>query len=139
MDNVLAMEYVGDGMEKVGGLMLLWKNSLEIDIKSFSINHIDTAMTEIESGKMWRASSVYGYPEITSTLETCDLIMSLSRDNELPWVCFRDFNMITAADEKRGGNDSNLTHMEAFHGILFMCNLVVVKFSSGNLYTWWNK
>ena len=77
MDNILVVDCVGDGKERAGGIILLGKNSLEIDIKSFSINHIDAVVTEIESGKVWRASSVYGYPETNRKLQTCDLMLKL--------------------------------------------------------------
>ena len=56
----------------------------------------------------------------------------------LPWVCFKNFNLVALTDEKRGGNPRNQSDVEAFREVLFRCNLFDMNYSD-NMFMWWNK
>ena len=45
-----------------GGLALLWRNSVQIDVDSSSLNHIDVIVDEGKENS-WRFTSIYGMPE----------------------------------------------------------------------------
>ena len=78
---------------RAGGLALLWRNSVQIDVYSPSLNHIDVI---VDKGKenSWRFTGVYGMPEASRKSETWDLLRNLHRKYSLPWLCTGDFNEI---------------------------------------------
>ena len=41
-------------IKKAGGLALLWRNSLQVDILSYSPGHIDAIVSEEQGRKKWR-------------------------------------------------------------------------------------
>ena len=45
-----------------GGLALLWRKDITVDIQSYSDRHIDAIVTE-GSGFKWRITGFYGNPE----------------------------------------------------------------------------
>ena len=87
---------------KAGGLALLWKNSIDIDVDLASLNHIDAI---INQGKVdaWRFTGIYGFPEAYRKPKTWELLRGLNQKFCLPWICFRDFNEILRGHEKLRG------------------------------------
>lgn len=59
----MAVDCHGEERERAGGLVLRWKNSLKVELKSPSLNHMDVVVIEIETEKIWRASGIYDFPE----------------------------------------------------------------------------
>ena len=59
-----------------GGLVLYWKNNVEIDIKSSSVNHIDVTVNK-NSGEPWCFTGFYSEPETHKRQESWDLLRSL--------------------------------------------------------------
>ena len=45
-----------------GGLALLWKKELKVDMQTFSDNHIDAIVDQGVSGHHWRITGFYGNP-----------------------------------------------------------------------------
>ncbi|KAL8517456.1 hypothetical protein ACS0TY_015628 [Phlomoides rotata] len=43
-----------------GGLGFLWKVDCQVMLKSFSFNHIDVEIGEVD---VWRLTGIYGFPE----------------------------------------------------------------------------
>ena len=76
-----------------GGLVLLWKNEIEVDVKSSSLNYIDVTINK-NSEKPWRFTGFYGEPDTHKRFESWDLLHSLHRRSSLPWLCAGDFNEI---------------------------------------------
>ena len=52
-----------------GGLVLFWKNGIEVDVESSSLNHID-AIVNRTSEKPWRFTGFYGEPETHRRFES---------------------------------------------------------------------
>ena len=48
-------------LEKVRGLLHLWRNDWDMSICSFSKGHIDSVVT-LANGESWRFTSFYGHP-----------------------------------------------------------------------------
>ncbi|KAK9198919.1 hypothetical protein WN944_014105 [Citrus x changshan-huyou] len=44
------------------GLALLWSVEIVVDIKSYSMHHID-AIVQADNGCYWRCRGIYGHPE----------------------------------------------------------------------------
>ena len=54
---------------RAGGLALFWKNSVDMEVDSTSLNHIDAI---INKGKAdaWRFTGIYGFPKVGRKAET---------------------------------------------------------------------
>ncbi|XP_050290338.1 uncharacterized protein LOC126728582 [Quercus robur] len=105
-------------VRRSGGLALLWKESLLVDVQTFSPRHIDVIVTE-DAGKMkWRFTGFYGNPETHKREESWSLLVSLSTRCDLPWVCMGDFNEICHRGEKTGGGERPEWQMSAFRSAI---------------------
>ena len=65
------------------GLVLFWKTSVEIDIESSFVNHIDATVNK-NSNDLWCFTGFYGEPETHKRQESWDLLRSLHGRNSLP-------------------------------------------------------
>ena len=83
-----------------GGLALLWKNTIKVDVLTYSPMHIDAIVTEEQGMKKWRFSGFYGHSKTRKGEESWKLLESLSHRSNLLWVCIGDFNEIMYAREK---------------------------------------
>lgn len=45
------------------GLAMLWRKDTNLDIKTYSPNHINATITEADSGFIWRITGFYGHPD----------------------------------------------------------------------------
>ena len=48
---------------KSGGVALFWTCDINLEIKSFSRNHIDAIVREADNNFLWRITGFYGHPE----------------------------------------------------------------------------
>lgn len=94
--------WVVDRVTRVGGQAFLWKNTIDIDVDSASLHHIDAI---IYKGKddAWQFIGVYGFPKSSRKEEMWEMIRGLNHKFHLPWICTRDFNEILRGHEKGGG------------------------------------
>lgn len=63
LSNVIYVSCVGTRNSRSGGLTCMWREGVEIDLASFSLNHMDLIIKIEESGRVWRASGIYGFPK----------------------------------------------------------------------------
>lgn len=127
------MHSVSCSTNKSGGLTFLWCNYVNVTILNSSNNMIDINVVDStynNHGHVWRGISLYGYPHFNKKILTCNMIINLAqRHNFNNWLMFGDFNLITKATEKNGGNpiDFNLTNTinEAFN----ICRLYDIGYS----------
>lgn len=59
---------IGNGLivpsrSQSGGVALLWTREVNLDINSFSGNHIDAIVRETKCNSMWRIIGFYGHSE----------------------------------------------------------------------------
>lgn len=132
---MLVVECHGEGRGRRGGLVLLW-NGLEVEIQSFSLNHIDAKVKDIVLGT-WRFTGIYGYPEDENMHKTGQLMYLLKNTEAHPWVCGGDFNLMTVSTEKKGGNGFNENEACMFREALQWCNLMDLGYV-GYDFTWSN-
>ena len=92
-------------VRRSGGLALLWKESLSVEVQTFSPRHIDVVITEENEKKKRRFTGFYGHPETSKRGESWSLLVNLSARSRLPWVCMGDFNEISHRGEKVGGGE----------------------------------
>ena len=84
-----------------GGLILLWKEELKVDIKTFSQNHIDAWVNGGEVG-WWHFMGFYGQSDTAKRHESWAKLKHLKRSSSLPWLVIGDFNEIMGLSEKEG-------------------------------------
>lgn len=84
-----------------GGLILLWRNGVDIQILSSSKNLIDTMVTHKRSS--FHASFIYGEPEVCKRRATWESFSQSFGDRTSPWFLTGDLNEIIENGEKSGG------------------------------------
>ena len=136
MKNVVAVDCVGEGRKRRGGVALLWGEEIDVSINNFSFNHIDAQITSDEQG-MWRFTGVYGHPEEDQKLKTGLLFEYLFKDQNEPWLCGGDFNLMMMSHEKQGGNDFRVNEAEILRKVVRDCNFEDLGYI-GHDYTWTN-
>ena len=88
---------------KGGGLAMLWKREVDLEIMGYSRSFIDAIITEQGSGFRWRITSFYGNLEAYRRKESREELAASNRKFQLPWLCYGDFNEIFSEEEKMRG------------------------------------
>ncbi|KAL5537575.1 hypothetical protein UlMin_045802 [Ulmus minor] len=131
--------YTRDCKGRKGGLMLLWKDTVSMEIMSSSPGHIDVVVSHDQ--RRWRFTGFYGDSRVDRRKFSWQLLLKLYSIQELshlPWLVGGDFNEILLDSEKQGGRPRALFHMGDFQSTLNSCGLK--DFScNGEQLTWSNK
>ncbi|KAA3487679.1 reverse transcriptase [Gossypium australe] len=69
----------------------------------YSRSHIDVEVEEENGAEVWRFTSFYGEPIEHNRMESWELLRTLQRGNNMPWLVAGDFNEIMFSFEKQGG------------------------------------
>ena len=85
-----------------GGLALLWRDNVDIDVQTSSPHHIDALINQ--NGVVWRFTGFYGHPETSRRGESWELMRRLHALLSLPWFLIGDFNEILHCDEYWGSS-----------------------------------
>ncbi|KAK8289007.1 hypothetical protein V6Z12_D07G162200 [Gossypium hirsutum] len=111
------------------GLAMLWKSKFDLNLTSFSLNHI---VMEVKDGMddFFFLTSIFGESETHVGSSSWNLTRSLARESRLPWLCFGDFNVITDVDEKWDKLERSEKQMEAFCEALEDSGLYVIGLRS---------
>lgn len=72
--NLFGVDYRG----RNGGLILLWKAIVQVEIQSYSNRHINVMVKTSSNGQEWKFTSFYGNPEVTKRKESWALLRHLS-------------------------------------------------------------
>ena len=124
-------------ISRSGGLALLWAREVDLEIKSYSKNHIDAVIKEHDSNFYWRITGFYGHLETYRRYESWQLLAFLNNQFQLPWLCLRDFNEILLINEKVGGATRTQQQMDGFRRVVNYCNFHDLGYC-GSDYTWSN-
>ncbi|XP_035546588.1 uncharacterized protein LOC118348634 [Juglans regia] len=133
-DGCLVIEPLG----KKGGLMLLWKQPLEVEVLNYSRWHINAWIKEVQGNDKWLLTGFYGQPETNLREETWSLLSSFKPQEDKGWCVIGDFNEIAAHDEKSGGKQKTERQMARFREVLEEGGLFDLGWK-GDKYTWSNK
>ena len=120
-----------------GSLALFWAADSNVDVLSFSDNHID-AIIDHGVDDAWWFTGFYGDPETINRENSWSMLKRLSTRFTLPWVCIGDFNEILYADEKQGWLDRPERQMLGFREALDFCRLKDLGYT-GYPFTWCNR
>lgn len=119
-----------------GGLALLWKQEVELEVLYSNHNIIDTKI-EFE-GESFFASFVYGDPDKTKRKGIWDQLCTLANSRESSWFLTGDFNEILNNSEKQGGSLRPEGSFGDFRALLSECDLYDVQ-HTGNPLSWRGK
>ncbi|XP_074323477.1 uncharacterized protein LOC141660391 [Apium graveolens] len=102
---------------KSGGITMFWKNAEKLNLLSMSRSHIDVVVKKLNLFS-WRLTGIYGEPERAQRHKTWELLRNLSRDANLPWCLFGDFNNVKSQVDKKGGHPYHNHLVEGFNACL---------------------
>jgi hypothetical protein len=125
-----------DCQGKSGGMVLWWKNGVNVSVRPWSQYYIDAAINF--NGQTWRFNGIYGEPRSDLRNKTWEVLRYLRSQDDLPWLCAGDFNEALFQHEQIGGNPRNQAQMTAFGDCLNDCCLTDLGFK-GYEYTWSNR
>lgn len=131
LDSLFTVDNVGFS----GGLAIVWKRELEVNIISHSANHIDITIKHSAKSPTWRFTGIYGSPARHRRKDTWELLKELSTNNSLPWMLMGDFNDILSPEEKLGGAQQPLWLMQGFREAIEFSGLRNFEFK-GYQFTW---
>ncbi|KAK2661255.1 hypothetical protein Ddye_007788 [Dipteronia dyeriana] len=120
-----------------GGLCLFWYSSIEVNLLSYSQDHIDVKIKR-DRGLWWRFTGFYGKPEHYQWKHSWTLLRRIAGMSNLPWICIGDFNEILWDNEKMGGCPKSWRKLAEFREALENCSLEDMGFAGPN-FTWSNK
>lgn len=132
MSNMVLKDCYG----KSGGLAMLWKKEINLELHNYSRYHIDVVVIE-RDGFKWRFTGLYGEPSKEKRWKTWKLLRILKEQLSLTWLCAGDFNEILYNHEKRGGPARAQNQMDNFRMALDDCELRDLGFV-GDKFTWRN-
>jgi endonuclease/exonuclease/phosphatase family metal-dependent hydrolase len=86
-----------------GQLVMMWKNEISLDSKSYSKYHKDVWIIETSSmTRTLRFTSFYGELAQTYRKESWQMLRFLQKEIDLPWLCAGDFNEVLFDHEHFG-------------------------------------
>ena len=117
-----------------GGLALLWKEDIGVDVFKFLDNQISVTVTESD-GFQWVLTSFYGWLETQDQYKSWALLSHICSLIDGAWMCIGDFNKMLNSSEKLSCRPVPPRQLDAFHAALERCNLVDLGFI-GYPFTW---
>ena len=116
-----------------GGLALLWKQEIELEVVFSCQNFIDTLIRA--EGKNFYATFLYGEPDRSKRKIIWNQLTAIGVSRVEPWFLTGDFNDIIESTEKQGGlerPDGSFTDLRSF---MSECDLFDLR-HSGNFLSW---
>ena len=123
--------------DKSGGLAMLWKENINLEIMGYAVNFIDAIVTEADLGLKWRITGFYGHPKAHKRKESWDQLKALNLKFQLPWIYFGDFNEILSMNKKMGGVQRSQRQMDEFRDAVNSYGFKDLGYN-GLDYTWCN-
>uniref|UniRef100_A0A803QSC7 CCHC-type domain-containing protein n=1 Tax=Cannabis sativa TaxID=3483 RepID=A0A803QSC7_CANSA len=124
-----------DAKGKSGGLALLWSKDYSVQIKSYTVSHID-AIVENNLGFSWRFLVLWRSGSQEDEWKVGNFEASQTMFSSA-WVCGGDFNEIINHNEKRGGGTKPDYLMRNFRMAISHCLLKEIQ-ADGDGFTWCN-
>ena len=133
----LKFDIAVDCKGKSGGLALLWKEEVEVNIRSYSEGHIDAMIRDENEGEAWGFTGFYGNPKQEERMNSWTLMKRLSHGRTGQWICTGDFNELMFQHEKQGGLERSQRQMQEFREAVEYVELHDLGFE-GPAFTWCN-
>ena len=131
--NRIVVKYPDSG----GGLALIWKRDVQLDVFNFTANHILAKVVE-DSGFVWWLTCFYGWTDTAQQTKSWALLTHLRSFVDGPWLYIGDFNAILHSSEKLNRRPAQWNQVNDFRAALEVCELEDLGFR-GYPYTWNNR
>lgn len=120
-----------------GGLALLWKDSVFVEVLTHSKNFVDSVVTFTSKGIQCNITWLYGTPHNNEKVSFWYSMLHRFSSRNSPWLCLRDFNEILTVNEKWGGAPPLQWRMNLFQNVLSQTELRDLHFQ-GPMFTWFS-
>ncbi|KAL4386967.1 hypothetical protein GQ457_09G022180 [Hibiscus cannabinus] len=107
-----------------GGIWLLWRKTVQVDVHAVSSEFIHTICYSLEDGQCFYGSFVYASPNSLRRKDLWAQLLAVDPSNNFPWVVRGDLNVIGSSDERAGGSPRRIGGCHQFHGFLIDSGLV---------------
>jgi hypothetical protein len=114
--------FIVDGHGKGGGLALFWDESINVEILSYGLHHIDTLIWDGTHHAGWRGTFIYGEPRTQDKKTMWELIRRIKPRSQAPWLMIGDFNEAMWSVEHFSARQ-NERQMLYFREVLSHCDL----------------
>lgn len=118
-----------------GGLCLLWKEQVHLQIFSSSPNFIHSNISDPRGMFEYDCTFIYCNPKFQHRRNLWDRLAALNRDRSRPWCCIGDFNEMVSHFEKDGIRPFDHSRADLFREFLFTTGLMDLELK-GNKFTW---
>ncbi|KAK8335253.1 hypothetical protein V6Z11_A09G041700 [Gossypium hirsutum] len=118
------------------GLVMMWKDSKQVEIQTYSSNHIDS-LIHVENDRPIHFKSFYGNADPNKRQSSWNMLRRVGQMVNEKWIIGGDFNALFDEAEKEGGRRKATILMEDFHSIIDELSMVDLKIDNGWL-TWVN-
>ena len=118
-----------------GGLAMLWKEEVKLDVQTYSETHIDALVDGGSEYGWWHLTGFYDNPNTSKRPESWEKLKLLRNTSALPWLVIGDFNELMRMSEKEGGSSRPRQQMQQFVEAIDACGLKDIGFV-GPRFTW---
>ncbi|XP_042939538.1 uncharacterized protein LOC122274575 [Carya illinoinensis] len=129
---------VVDSKGSSGGLAMLWKDDVKVQLFNFSRWHISVYVKTSANETPWMLTGFYGHPMTSKRAQSWALLRVLKPTAPTAWMCIGDFNEITSQSEKMGALIRPYKQLEAFREAIEFCDLTGLN-TRGLKFTWSNR
>ena len=124
---------VVDAKGKMGGLCLMWKWGVNVEVEKFNKNILVVKIKEALCE--WLMVGFHGPPYPAKKRKAWENICAILESFQGPWVCLGDFNYIVNAEEKCGGDKGGTLAPNYLKELMFDLGAIDLGYS-GNKFTW---
>jgi hypothetical protein len=122
-----------------GGLAMIWTTSVEVQINSFSQNHIDAEFMDKAVGRGFRITGFYGNLETHRCKESWALLKHVSHlSSTSSWLCMGNFIEVLEDSERMGRGCRPGWQIQDFRDAVTFCELHDIGYV-GSSFTWRKK
>ncbi|RYQ81729.1 hypothetical protein Ahy_B10g100346 [Arachis hypogaea] len=119
-----------------GGLCLLWKSNINIDVYEWCDNYIKASIN-INNVMKWQGVFVYGNPVFQKRRKLWRELTVSNRNREEPQAVLGDFNDILSQDEKVGLHPQPKIYLDSFRKFVDDNSLIDIDLK-GSRFTWYS-
>lgn len=123
---------------KAGGLLLAWKNSINIKTIITTDNYINSLVFVNSTDVPWQLTVVYGSPVPHQRQLFWDDLSTIGNSFAGAWLVIGDFNVVLSSADKIGGRPVASSSSGGFQKMINDKGLIDLGFE-GHAYTWSNK
>ncbi|XP_071933148.1 uncharacterized protein [Coffea arabica] len=119
-----------------GKARFLWSRDFKLSFLEGE-GQVVHARLSFQSGAVVNVSAVYAKCTRVGRRPLWQALEAFDAGKGEPWIVAGDFNVVSSADERKGGLPVNATNMDEFNTAMYTCGLSSVDFD-GSPFTWTN-